>query len=59
LPSGEKLVLAVETAGVVLDEERGRFSPEFGLTLERTVLVWAVSGTPPFSVALSLGPIEN
>jgi uncharacterized heparinase superfamily protein len=59
LPSGEKLVLAVETAGVTLDEEKGRFSPEFGLTLERTVLFWAASGTPPFAVALSLRPIEG
>lgn len=54
LPSGKKLVLAVETDGVRLDEEKGRYSPEFGQTLERTVLVWTVSGTPPFSVALDL-----
>ena len=59
LPSGEKLVLAVETAGVVLGEEKGTFSPEFGLTLERTVLFWAVSGTPPLAVALSLRSIEG
>lgn len=57
LPSGEKLVLAIETAGVRLDEEKGRYSPEFGLSLQRTVLSWAVSGTPPFCVALSLGPV--
>lgn len=58
-PSGERLVLAVETAGVVLDEERGRYSPEFGLTLERTVLVWAISGKLPFSVAVSLRPFTD
>lgn len=56
LPSGEKLVLAIETAGVRLDEEEGRFSPEFGLSLQRTVLTWMVSGAPPFIVALSLRP---
>lgn len=59
LPSGEKLVLAAETAGVSLNEEQGRFSPEFGLTLQRTVLVWEVSGTPPFSVTLALRPGEG
>ncbi len=58
LPSGAQLVLALETAGVKLDEETGRYSPEFGLTLERTVLTWAVSGVPPFLVVLSLRPME-
>jgi len=54
LPSGEKLVLGVETAGVVLDEERGKFSPEFGLTLERQVLVWVAEGPLPVAVSLTL-----
>ena len=54
LPSGERLLLAVDTAGVRLDEAKGRFAPEFGLTLDRTVLVWTVTGTTPFSVAVSL-----
>ncbi len=57
LLTGEKLVLSVETAGVVLDEERGRFSPEFGLTQERIVLAWTVSGKLPFTVTVSLRPI--
>jgi uncharacterized heparinase superfamily protein len=52
LPCGQKLLLSVETAGVRLDEEQGRFSPQFGLSLERTVLVWAIAATPPFSVTL-------
>ena len=56
LPSGTKLVLAVETAGVSLDEEQGRFSPEFGLTLERQVLVWMVEGPLPVSVSVRLTP---
>lgn len=56
LLSGKKLVLTIETAGVRLDEERGRYSPEFGLSQERIVLVWSVSGRPPFSVAVCLGP---
>ncbi len=59
LPSGTSLMLAAEGEGVKLDEEKGRFSPEFGLTLERTVLVWVVSGTPPFSVAVSLRPFTD
>lgn len=59
LPSGEKLSLAVETADVRLDEENGRFSPEFGLTLERQVLVWVVEGPLPFCIKVSLRPIEG
>ena len=37
LPGGARLRLAVEGAGVRLDAEAGRYSPEFGLTQERTV----------------------
>ncbi len=54
MPSGEKLDLAVETQGIALDEEEGRFSTEFGLTRERTVLVWSASKELPISVALRL-----
>ena len=54
LPSGKGLVLAVATEGVVLDEEKGRFSPEFGLTIARIVLVWSVSKKLPIAVALRL-----
>ncbi|MCX7177135.1 MAG: alginate lyase family protein [Proteobacteria bacterium] len=59
LPSGDKLMLALEMAGVRLDKETGRYSPEFGLSLERSVLFWAVSGRPPFSIAISLRSIER
>lgn len=52
LPSGEDLVLAA--AGVVLNEEPGRFSPEFGLTLERQVLVWVADGTLPVALTFEL-----
>jgi len=54
LPSGESLELVVEARGAVLNEEKGRFSPEFGLTRERTVLVWSVAGKLPISVMLRL-----
>ncbi len=54
LPSGESLELVVETPGVALAEEKGRFSPEFGLTRERTVLVWSVTKQLPISVAIRL-----
>jgi len=54
LPSGERLVLTAACAA--LDEERGRYSPEFGLTLERQVLVWVVEGPLPASVSLRLAP---
>ena len=54
LPSGESLELVVEARGAVLNEEKGCFSPEFGLTRERTVLVWSVAGELPISVMLRL-----
>ena len=54
LPSGENLELVVDARGAVLNEEKGRFSPEFGLTRERTVLVWSVSKELPISVTLRL-----
>jgi uncharacterized heparinase superfamily protein len=55
LPLGESLVLTA--AGVALDQERGRYSPEFGITMERQVLVWVVEGLLPVTVTLRLvGP---
>jgi uncharacterized heparinase superfamily protein len=52
LPSGEGLVLSA--ADVALDEEPGRYSPEFGMTLERQVLVWVAKGPLPVSVTIQL-----
>jgi len=52
LPSGENLLLTA--AGVGLDDEVGRYSPEFGITLERQVLVWVVEGSLPVSVSFQL-----
>jgi len=52
LPSGESLMLTA--AGVPLDEEQGRFSPEFGMTQDRQVLVWVTEGSLPVSVSLIL-----
>ena len=59
LPMGVDLELAVDGQGVTLNEEMGWFSPEFGLTLERKVLVWAVSGMPPLSIMVTLAPIKG
>jgi uncharacterized heparinase superfamily protein len=52
LPLGESLVLTA--AGVALDQERGRYSPEFGITMERQVLVWVAEGLLPVTVTLQL-----
>ncbi len=49
-PSGRELELSVEGPGATLDAEEGRYSPEFGLTVKRTVLVWDVTGTLPISI---------
>ena len=58
LPDGARLRLSVEGAGVRLDAEAGRYSPEFGLTLERTVLRWRVSGALPIRVVCRLEVIR-
>lgn len=52
LPSGESLALTA--VGAALDEERGRYSPEFGMTLERQALVWVAEGPLPVSISLRL-----
>lgn len=58
LPDGARLRLSVEGAGLRLDAEAGRYSPEFGLTQERTVLRWRVSGALPIRVVCRLEVIR-
>jgi len=54
LPSGENLLLSA--TGAALGEEPGRYSPEFGMTQQRQVLVWSAEGPLPASVSLRLEP---
>ena len=58
LPGGARLRLSVEGAAARLDAEAGRFSPEFGITLERTVLCWRGSGALPVRVTCRLDVIN-
>jgi hypothetical protein len=53
LPQGNVLQLTVSGADS-LEVEKGAFAPEFGLLLERNVLVWHKQGRLPVQVDVTI-----